>query len=418
MSQYGSDSDRPRGRRHRPDSDWSGYDAMPPDSREFPDLQPIRPREARARDGRPQGGGFGGGAVPGSFQGGGNVPGAFGGGPQGYQDPQAYPDPQGYEGYQGSQYGPPPAGRHSAPQPMMPPDARQPGYQQPMAQPPVSPPPVSRPGGPPPGGPQPGAQRPGGGQGWDDDDSDDPMAAFSERWRRRGQDSAADRRRRKRLYLAAGGVAVIAIAALVYYLVGGGSTTNTGINSLVTSFLPGEMKSVPNSCTAVPSGTISQNLPGPTKQVAPPMNSGQQSQCTWTLDHPPTYRVLEVNLTAESPSGLASGDGSATFAAQDAYAAAEAAKKKPAGAGQPAATIKDVPNLGDSAFSAFQQFNSGGSVMDMATVEVRYHNVIIQIVLNGIDHSSKGNYGPVSQSTLTSQAQTIAQQVTSKVTGS
>lgn len=439
MSQYGSDSDRPRGRRRRPDSDWSGYDA-PPDGREFPDLQPIRPREARARDARQPGGGFAGGAVPGSFQGGGNVPGAFQDAPrapQGYQDPQAYPGAQGYQdpqGYQGAQYGqygqpeapsrfgapPAPAGRHSAPQPTLSPQpgmGAQPGMPmapgagshaapgQPMPQPPMS---------------QPGARRRGGPAGWDDEDSDDPMAAFSERWQRRGQDGPADRRRRKRLYMITGGVAVIAIAAVVYFFTAGpGGTTNTGINSLVTSFLPGELKSVPNSCTAVPSGTVSQVLPGPAKQAAPPINSGQQSsQCTWTLDNPPTYRVLEANLTAEAPSGLASGDGSATFAAEDAFNAAEAAKKKPGAAGQAPATITDVPNLGDSAFSAFQQFKSGGSIMDMATVEVRYHNVIIQIVLNGIDHSSTGKqYGPVSQSTLTSQAESVAQQVTTKVKG-
>lgn len=413
MSQYGSDSDRPRGRRHRrPDSDWAGYDA-PQNSREFPDLQPIRPREARGRDARQPGGapggGFAGGAVPGAFQ--------------GYQDPQpGYPGAQPYQGQHGqpgSQYGqpeapsgfgapmPPSAGRHSAPQPMAPPGMTQPpgtGPRQPMTEPPAS---------------RPGRRRRGGGPGWDDEDSDDPMAAFSERWRQRGQE--ADEGKRKRLYLIAGGVAVIVIAALVYvFAFNSGGVTDTGVNSLVTSFLPGEMKSVPDSCTAVPAGSVSQILPGQAKQVAPPMNTGQESQCTWTLDSPPTYRVLEVNLTAESPSGLASGDGSATFAAEDALASAEAAKKKPAGPGQQPATVTNLPNLGSSAFSAFQQFNSGGSIMDMATVEVRYHNVIIQVVLNGIDRGTPGktSYGPVSQSTLTSQAQTIAQQVTSKVSGS
>lgn len=415
MSQYGSDSDRPRGRRHRrPDSDWAGYDA-PRNSREFPDLQPIRPREARGRDARQPGGapggGFAGGAVPGSFQGGGTVPGApgapgaFGGAPQGYQDPQ-----QGYQHGQPeapSGFGapmPPSVGRHSAPQPMVTPGMTQPpgtGPRQPMTEPPAS-----RPG-----------RRRRGGPGWNDEDSDDPMAAFSERWRQRGQEAGDGKR--KRLYLIAGGVAVIVIAALVYVFAGGpGTVTDTGVNSLVTSFLPGELKSVPNSCTAVSAGSVGQILPGQAKQVAPPMNSGQESQCTWTLDNPPTYRVLEVNLTAEAPSGLASGDGSATFAAEDAMSAAEAAKKKPAGPGQKPAAVTDLPNLGSSAFSAFQQFNSGGSVMDMATVEVRYHNVIIQVVLNGIDHTSSGKqYGPVSQSTLTSQAQTVAQEVTQKVSG-
>jgi hypothetical protein len=50
---------RPRGRRARHDGDvpeWQGYDASSQDQREFPDLAPIRPREARDRDGRGQGG--------------------------------------------------------------------------------------------------------------------------------------------------------------------------------------------------------------------------------------------------------------------------------------------------------------------------------------------------------------------------
>ena len=45
------------GRVHDSDvPEWQGYDATPQDQREFPDLAPIRPREARARDGRAPGG--------------------------------------------------------------------------------------------------------------------------------------------------------------------------------------------------------------------------------------------------------------------------------------------------------------------------------------------------------------------------
>jgi hypothetical protein len=124
-------------------------------------------------------------------------------------------------------------------------------------------------------------------------------------------------------------------------------------------------------------------------------------------------------MTAYSPSGLASGNGSATFAAEDAYAEAEVGKQKSGPkSGQPTATVATIPSLGSSAFSAKQRFSENGAVMDMATVYVRYRNVIIQVVLNGMDHSSTGTqYGPVSQSTLLSQAQSVAQQVTTKVTG-
>ena len=57
MTQHGSFPGRPRGRRARPYNDvpgWAGFDAVPEDQREFPDLAPIRGRDARARDGRVQ----------------------------------------------------------------------------------------------------------------------------------------------------------------------------------------------------------------------------------------------------------------------------------------------------------------------------------------------------------------------------
>jgi hypothetical protein len=260
---------------------------------------------------------------------------------------------------------------------------------------------------------------------WDDDaDSDDPMAAFSERWRKRGEETSvdeADRKKRKRLYYAAGGgVLIIVIALVAYFTIGGGGASNTGIGDLVTTFLPGELQQVPNACSSVSSSTISQDLPGKQTMASPPMNTGAQSQCTWTLDNAPTYRVLEVNVTAYSPSGLASGDGSATFAAEDAYQQAQQAKSNPSsGNGQPKGTVANVSGLGSSAFSSMQVFNQEGSVTDMATVYVRYRNVLVQVVLNGLDKSGTGkSYGPVSQSTLLSQAQSIAQQVTGKVTSS
>jgi hypothetical protein len=246
------------------------------------------------------------------------------------------------------------------------------------------------------------------------------MAAFSERWQMRGQEDEGDPRKRWRLYLGGGVVAAVIIAVVVYFLTAGsGGAANTGLGSLVTTFLPGELQQVPNACSSVSSGTLSQYLPGQLKEASPPLNTGAQSQCTWTLDNAPTYRVLEVYLTAYSPSGLASGDGSATFAAEDAYAEAENAKQKPGPkSGQSPATVASVPNLGSSAFSATQVFTENGAIMDMATVYVRYRNVTIQVVLNGIDHNSGGKqYGPVSKATLLSQAQSVAKQVTTKVTG-
>ena len=251
------------------------------------------------------------------------------------------------------------------------------------------------------------------------------MEAFSERWRRRGDDSReerrADRRKHRQMLIIGGGAAAVVIAVAVYFLTGGsGSPANLGLGSLVTTFLPGELQQVPNACTSVPSATFAQYLPGQLKTAAPPLNTGANTQCTWTLDKPPVYRVLEVNMQAFSPSGLASGDGSATFAAEDAYSEYENAKQNPGPrSGEPKATVTDLPGMpggnGTSAFEATQVFKVNGAISDEATVIVRYRNVIVTVVMNGLDHANKGNYGPASPGVLSSAAQTIARQVTGEL---
>jgi hypothetical protein len=212
-----------------------------------------------------------------------------------------------------------------------------------------------------------------------------------------------------------GSVIVVAIAVAVYFLFGGGNgASSVGFGSLVTSFLPGEISSVPDACNAVSTATISQYMPGGQPDIAaPPLNGGADSQCTWTLDSPPSYRVIEADVSAFSPSGLASGDGSATFAAEDAYASDLQTLKSPsAKSGQPKAVITDLTSLGNVAFSATQVFNVNGTTTYKATVIVRYHNVIVTAVVNGLEHAvtKKGTYGPVSMSTLSAAASQVATQ--------
>jgi hypothetical protein len=412
VTQHGSSPGRPRGRRARPDNDvpeWAGYDAVPQDQREFPDLAPIRPRDARERDGRVQGdwrqgdpgqGGWGQGnpgpGAPGNSQGGGYPPTGPG-----------YPQPG--VGYQpGVPVGP---GGLGHPGPFQPP-------QPPLGQPPLGQPPQGQ-------YPQRQAPRPdwAGPDAVDASDEADHAGAFSERWRRRGSESReerrADRRKRRRLLFAVGGGALAVVIAVVAYFVttGGSNSANLGFGSLVTTFLPGELQKVPNACQSVPGGTLTQYLPGQLKMAAPPLNTGPQSECTWTLDKPPVYRVLEVNMQAYSPSGLAPGDGSATFAAEYAYAQDESAKQDPGPkSGQPKATITDLtsmPGGNDTvAFEAAQVFNVNGATTDVTTVYVRYRNVIVTVVMNGLDHANKGNYGPASPSQLSAAAETVANQVT------
>ena len=71
----------------------------------------------------------------------------------------------------------------------------------------------------------------------------------------------------------------------------------------------------------MPAATVQQYLPGKVKVASPlPVDGAAESACNWTIDQAPVYRLLELNLLAYAPNGLASGDGSATYAAIDAYA--------------------------------------------------------------------------------------------------
>lgn len=401
MTQHESFPGRPRGRRARQDSggpEWQGYDATPPDQREFPDLAPVRPRGARERDSRMQGG-------PGQPGGYGDYPGAMG---PGY--PGGGPEQAGYGGgqYAGGGYG----GQGQAPQ-VPPADHGWPGQQtaqyQAAAQQQAAPPQQEQ------------RDQADETPSWAEPDS---IEAFSERWHRRGLESRdeqrAGRRKRRRLLTAGGTVVALAIAATIYLLGGGPGAANLGFGGFVTSFLPGELQQVPNPCTSVSPATLSQYLPGKTKQAAPPLNSGANTECTWTLDSPPTYRVLQVQLQAYSPSGLASGNGSATFAAEDAYQSFENGFINPGPkSGQPPAKVTDLTGMpGGSQTSAFQAtevFDRGGATMDVANVLVRYRNVIITVVVDGLNQNSGGKTYTTSMSALAAAGNAVAKEMASQV---
>jgi hypothetical protein len=436
--------------------EYQGYDATPADEREFPDLPRVRPREARARDGRAQGqppqpgqpgqpGGSGGGYQGGSGaaypQGGQPAGGGYGAGQHG--GGQAGPGQAGPGQYGGGQPGgaQPGTGRHGAGSPGQygggqapwaeqswpgeqgPQDLGQTAqYQAPPAQAPA-PPPASPPRA------QPSQQgriprriQDEDSPSWADPDSDE---AFSERWHRRGLDSRDERRTgrrtRRRLLIAGGAVVALAIAATIYLLDGGPGAANLGFGSFVTSFLPGELQQVPDPCTAVPAATLQQYMPGTLKQAAPPLNSGKNTACTWTLDNAPTYRVLEVEMNAYSPSGLASGNGSATFAAEDAFQSAESVFTSPGPkSNQPKASVTDVSGMPGgtqtSAFQATQVFIRGGATTDVANVVVRYRNVIITVIVDGLDQTTGGKkYGPVVMGDLTAAANTVAKEMAAQI---
>jgi hypothetical protein len=475
VSQHGSFPGRPRGRRARHGNDappWQGHDATPDDEREFPDLPPIRPREARGRHGRAQGdwpaqqqGQSGqpgqpgqGGWQQGGYPAGSGYP-ADGSGYPG--DGSGYPgDGRGYQGgslgyqggtvgYPGSAPGYPPTGPGQAGVDPFgtgpfgtertgtgtgpftadrtgpgtgPFAAGQAGAQQ---WPPAYPGDFGRPGQ-----AQAGQAQPPRAQPLEEDIPEwaepDSVEAFSERWRRRGLDSRgdrrSDRRKRRQMLFAGGGAAVVVIAVAVYFLVGGGSSATPGFGNLITSFLPGELQQVPDACNTVPGAMLNEYLNGTRKVAAPPLNTGANTECTWTLDNPPTYRVLEVQIEAYSPSALY-GNGSATDAAELNYESSQQGYAKPGPkSGQPVAAVTDLSGMPGgtqtSAFLATQVFNREGATTDVASVLVRYRNVIVTVVVDGLDQATgKKTYGPVSMGDLSSVARTVAKQVAGTVVG-
>lgn len=221
------------------------------------------------------------------------------------------------------------------------------------------------------------------------------------------------RRRRRSLLMAAAAVVVIAtVISVVLLNQGGGQAANIS-SDFITSFQPGELRSVPDACDIVPAATVQQYLPGQAARTASqPTNTvlTSGSACNWTVDHQPTYRILEVNLLAYAPNLLPAGNGSATSVATDAYDTQyQRFQTPPKDSVSGQATVTPLTGTGDAAFTAMQVFHVGGAVSDTATVVIRFRNVIVQAQLSGLVHANKGHYDPVSQAELSQGALAFAQ---------
>ena len=221
---------------------------------------------------------------------------------------------------------------------------------------------------------------------------------------------------RRRLYfwsaiIVAAVGAVVAVVAVLDQRSAGQSTSAPG--PLVTSFLPGEYQKAPQACGAVSPAVLDQYVPGRTKPAAvEPLGGQASSQCSWTVDKPHTYRFLEVQATAYAPSGLASGNGSATQAARDAFAAARQQKADPPrSSGQPKAAVESLSGLGQQAFSAAQRYTRGG-VTEVVTVVALQRNALVTVVFEA---RSGGRYGQSAVSDLTSGAEAAARGVMGKL---
>jgi len=222
------------------------------------------------------------------------------------------------------------------------------------------------------------------------------------------------RKARRKIYIWGGvgiGAAFVAFGIITIF---GPTAAAPRHSNFVTTYQPGDFRAVPNACQAVPAAMLDQYLPGRRSRVVSASLGGSstESQCTWTLDARPLFRVLEVTAQAYGPSLLATGNGSATFSAIDSYAAArQGLASPPKATHKPKATITPLPGLGNIAFSALQVLHDGRGRTDLVTVVVRVHNALVTVAFQGLDHSSRGGYGPVSIPRLRAGAAAAAREV-------
>jgi hypothetical protein len=233
--------------------------------------------------------------------------------------------------------------------------------------------------------------------------------------RRRGRGRAAAarlRKSRRRVYILCGSAIVVAvIIAVVAVIIELPSPAPK--SSFINTLQPGEFKAVPNACTAVSSSLLSQNLTGHASKVTPTGTGSNNSQCSFTVDHRPVFRVLQITIQAFQPSLVVAGNGSATAGATDAYVAARLALASPSKKSPlPKASITSVSGLGQQAISALQVLHRGRTVTDLVTVVARERNVLLTVFMQA--QTAGGGYGPVSTSALAGGTQTLAKAVLAK----
>ena len=226
---------------------------------------------------------------------------------------------------------------------------------------------------------------------------------------RRSRVAAARRRRSKRRLVTWGGTAIV-IAALV---AGGILLTRSPApkSRFVMTLQKGELLSVPDACKVIGAADLRRLLHGAPRSIQP--YKGQaQSQCIYTVDAQPTFRVLNILVQAYRASLTVSGNGSATTNAKyNFWQQRSLLITPPKHTPQPPATVTAVGGLGSQALSAVQVFRTD-SVTDLVTVLVRYRNVLITASLQG---QTSGGFGPVTISELRSGALAVARTVFARV---
>ena len=216
--------------------------------------------------------------------------------------------------------------------------------------------------------------------------------------------AAATRRRRSRRRITTWGsvVAVAAVVAVAVYFL---TQPNAPARAYVTTLQKGEFRAVPNACRVIAPGSLSSYLNGKPSKTFQTFATSTKSECTFQLDAKPTFRELDVIVTAYTPSLIAPGNGSATSYARYTFSTTrQVLATPPKGTAEPAARISPISGLGSQALSAVQ-FYRQTSKTDRVVVLVRVHNVLITINLWA---SVGGGFGPVSIPQLQSDAEAAA----------
>jgi hypothetical protein len=231
--------------------------------------------------------------------------------------------------------------------------------------------------------------------------------------RRRHGRAAATRLRksRRRVYRWCGvAIGICVIGAVVAVLTTGSSPKP---QLYVTSLQPGEFKSVPGACSSVSAAVLTQYLPGSARTTTNQLAGTTQSQCSFTVDAKPVFRLLEVTTQAYLPYAGASGNGSASANAKDNLAALKLTLAHPPKTSPLSpAHLSSVSGLGQQAFAGYQQETVGNIVSNVVTVVVLERNVLVTVELSA-QQSTGFTSAPVP--TLLAGATAAARDVLAKV---
>jgi len=226
----------------------------------------------------------------------------------------------------------------------------------------------------------------------------------------RGRAAAARlRKSRRRVYVYCGTAVVLAIAVAAFLAIRA-LPKHHPAPTFITTLQPGEFAKVPGACDSVSPALLASYLPGHATKVNPAGTSATDSQCSFTVDHKPVFRVLGVTAQAFQPSAVAAGNGSATANAVDNFVIAEQGLRAPGKkAALPPAQVTPITGLGTEAFRGVQVVHTKSAVNDLVTVMARQRNLVVTVTFQA--QAAGSGYGPVDIGSIEAGALAVARAV-------